>query len=54
MKTKHFLARENYGVAKNIERYGSKITYVKNVTMKQLIEKYKKNLNKYDGITLDI
>ena len=54
MKNKHFLARENYGVAKNIERYGSKITYVKNVTMKQLIDKYKKNLNKYDGITLDI
>ena len=54
MQFKHFLSPDGYSVGKNFTRFGSKITYIKNKTMKELVKLYKKNTDKYDGIALDL
>jgi len=54
MQFKHFLSPDGYAVGKNFIRFGSKITYIKNKSMKELVELYKKQTDKYDGIALDL
>ena len=50
--TRHFLAIKGSAIGQNIERFGAKITYKDFKTLKEVVEFYKKNKNKYDGVVM--
>lgn len=50
--SRHFLAIKGSAIGKNIERFGAKITYKDYKTLKEIVDFYKKNKNKYDGVVM--
>jgi hypothetical protein len=49
---KHFLAIKGSASGQNIERFGAIITYKDFKTLKDVVEFYKKNRKKYDGVVM--
>ena len=52
VKGKTFLGFKGYAVVDRIKRYGAKIKYVENISLKSLEEMYLANTDKYDGFIL--